>query len=122
MRPTRGRPGKRAQLGETMSRYLEDVRRYDPTPDEAAVKGLERYLATALRNPDSRFVAASDQRELTTIRDRFLKRKLGMKDGNQKLDALVGHVAAQMKQQRMKGRLTFYYLCAKRANKLSMFQ
>jgi Protein of unknown function (DUF2853) len=107
--------------GGDMSRYLEDVRRYDDRPDLAAVKGLERYLASAMRSPDSRFVATTDARELSTIRDKFLKRKLKLKDGNQKLDALVGEVAHQMKAQRMKRRLTFYYLCAKRANKLSVF-
>jgi len=105
-----------------MSKYLEDVRKYDARPDLAAVKGLERYLGSALRNPDLRFVAASDRRELDTIRDKFLKRKLGLKDGNQKLDAVVSQVALDMKAQRMKRRLTFYYLCAKRVDKLAVFK
>ncbi|MEX0626999.1 MAG: DUF2853 family protein [Cucumibacter sp.] len=104
-----------------MSRYLEDVRRYDKRADEAVVKRLERYLGGALRTPDSRFVAATDRRELDTIRDKFLKRKLGMKDRRDKLDSIVAQVAQEMKAQRMKRRLTFYYLCAKRANKLNLF-
>lgn len=104
-----------------MSKYLDDVRKYDRSASPEVVGKLEKYLGVALRSRDSQYVAASSKKELATVRDNFLKRKLGLKDSDEKLDAIVHGVATKMKGQRMKGRLTFYYLCAKKAERLSIF-
>ncbi|NOZ32788.1 MAG: DUF2853 family protein [Alphaproteobacteria bacterium] len=104
-----------------MSKYLDDVRQYDKKASEDVVKKFEKYLGIALRNRDSRFVAASSKKELGSVRTNFLKKKLGMKGTDAELDKIVNHVAKQMNGQRMKNRLTFYYLCAKKADMLSVF-
>jgi uncharacterized protein DUF2853 len=104
-----------------MSKYLDEVRKYDKKASEDVVRKFEKYLGIALRNRDSRFVAASNKKELGTVRNNFLKKKLGLKGTDAELDKIVEHVARQMSGQRMKGRLTFYYLCAKKADKLSVF-
>ncbi|WP_029040106.1 DUF2853 family protein [Cucumibacter marinus] len=104
-----------------MNKYLTRVRQYDELADEKVVKNLERYLGIALRSPDSRYVAASSAAELELVKRNFLKKKLGLKEPNGALDDIVGSVAQQMRDRRMKCRLTFYYLCAKRADRLSVF-
>lgn len=104
-----------------MRRYLDDVRRYDKRAEPEVVMGLARYLGGSLRAPDARYVATSNRRELDAIRDKFLKRKLGLKARRAALDEILDGVAEEMKAQRMKRRLTFYYLVAKKADKLGMF-
>ncbi len=96
--------------------YIEDVRRYDSGADEAIVQKICNHLGIALTNRDSSLVSGSDQTELDRVRDSWGVKKL-------KLDAdeAEGHVktvASEMKGDRNKQRVTFYYLVAKHAGKL----
>lgn len=96
--------------------YIADVRQYDSGADEAVVGKIVRHLGIALRNRDSSLVSGSDQTELDRVRDKWCVKKLG-------LDAaagatIVSKVAEEMKADRSKSRVTFYYLCAKHAGKL----
>ena len=61
-----------------MSEYLEDVRTYAPGASEASVASIVKYCGIALRNADSSLVSASDPKELSTVRDGFAAKKLGL--------------------------------------------
>ena len=104
-----------------MTDYLADVKKYTAKPDEAAVKGLEKYLGIALRNKDSALVAMSDPDETKRVRENFLKKKLGLAVSDAELDAAIKTVAEKMKGDRTKSRLTVYYLLAEHYGKLSQF-
>jgi len=104
-----------------MSKHLEEIQKYDAKADAAVVDKMAKTYRLVLSKRDSAFVAASDEKELKTVRENFLKKKLGMTDSDEKLDAIIAEVANDMKADRMKERLTFYYLCAKKAGKLSVF-
>ena len=100
--------------------YLENIReRYDADADEAVVMKLTKYLGASLSNRDAKYVACGDEEERSTVRDAFLKKKLGLKDDNDVLDAKVLAVCTEMKPQRMKDRVSFYYLLAKNEGKLN---
>ncbi len=104
-----------------MSKHLEEIQKYDAKADPAIVEKMAKTYRLVLSKRDSAYVSASDDKELKTVRENFLKKKLGMKDSDDKLDAIIAEVANDMKADRMKERLTFYYLCAKKAGKLSVF-
>jgi len=101
--------------------YFENITaKYDKKADEAVVMTITKYLGASLNDKDSKYVACGDETERNTVRDAFLKKKLGLKDDKDVLDAKVMAVCDEMKaaKQRMKDRVTFYYLLAKNEGKL----
>ena len=92
----------------------------DAKADEAVVMTITKYLGASLNDRDSKYVACGDETERNTVRDAFLKKKLGLSDDNDVLDAKVMAVCDEMKaaKQRMKDRVSFYYLLAKNEGKL----
>jgi Protein of unknown function (DUF2853) len=101
--------------------HAEAVRKYATNVDEAALTGMMKNYALVLSKPDTRLVAASDPTEMQRVVDNFLKKKLGLKDGNDALMASCKAVAETMKADRNKSRLAFYYLLAAHYGKLAMF-
>ena len=99
-----------------MADHLDSVRAYDSEADEAVVKNLVNHLGIALRNRDSANVATSDPNELKTIREGFCKKKLDLSDDE--AAKAVDAAAEDMKGDRNKDRVAFYYLVAKHAGKL----
>lgn len=100
-----------------MTDYLADVRKYDANADEAVVAKIVKHLGIALRNRDSALVSATDPKELARVRANWAEKKLGATDGDQ-IDAVIAEVAAAMKADRTKERVTFYYLVAQKLGKL----
>ncbi|MBS1674091.1 MAG: DUF2853 family protein [Actinobacteria bacterium] len=97
---------------------LEDIRKYAPEASEAVVAQMEKTYALALRDADARQVSFSDEAELKTVRDNFVKKKLGVTDSDEKIDAAIAAVGDQVPGH--KQRLTVYYLLAKHYNKLDV--
>lgn len=101
--------------------YVADVAKYVAQVDEQAVQGIVKHCGIALQRRDSSLVAVSDASERATVRDSFLKRKLGLTDPDDVLDAAVKEVGERMKDTRDKSRVTVYYLLAERFGKLDLF-
>lgn len=96
--------------------YIGDVQRYDSGADEAHVQKICNYLGIALANKDSSLVSCSDETERNRVRDGFAAKKLGMSTSD--AEAAIAAVCETMKGDRMKQRVTFYYLMAHNAGKL----
>jgi hypothetical protein len=101
-----------------MEKYLRDVRRYDALADEGIVARIVSHLGMALRDRDGAFVAASDRSELDTVRRNWCGRRLGA-DNAMHVDRTIDLVCMSMAADRMKARVTFYYLCAKHLGRLA---
>ncbi|MGH1361292.1 MAG: DUF2853 family protein [Burkholderiaceae bacterium] len=93
-----------------MSEYIPDIQKYSSPVNEAAVATIVKYCGIALRGKDSSLVSSSDKSELNTVRDGFAKKKLGLDEAA--AAAGIDKVIAQMKDERRKHRVTFYYLLA----------
>jgi hypothetical protein len=102
---------------------LADVRRYRSNASEAVVSGIVKHYGIALHKPqgDAALVAGSDKTELDTLRDKFLKKKLGLTDSDATLDAAIASVLTTMKDDRRKRRVTASYLLAEHFGKLGTF-
>ncbi len=102
--------------------FIGDVQRYDAEASEEVVGKIVRHLGIALQRndsgglTDSGLVAASDPTEMARVRDKWGVGKLGLDEGTASL--IVDQVAAEMKGDNRKNRVTFYYLTAKHAGKL----
>jgi len=120
--PSKKAPAKKAPAKTAASpnaKYLAEVRKYDAKASAKVVDNIVKYCGISLRSRDSSLVACSDEKELNTVATGFCTKKLGMKKGQKEL---VKDVCAQMKGQRFKNRVTFYYLCAKSARKMTVFK
>lgn len=99
-----------------MQDHIADITKYATKPiNETAVKHLAKTYALVMSKPDAKYVSCSDPAELATVRENFLKKKLGL-EGD--LDAAIKAVCTLMKPSRSKSRLTFYYLLAEHYEKL----
>ena len=119
----RSKPGpkpkaKKAEMSD-MDKYYANVVKHHKGADRAVVEKIVKYCGISLRSRDTSLVACSDKTEVATVVNGFVAKKLGIKDGGQ---ALVEGVCQDMKGERFKNRVTFYYLCAKKAGKLSVFK
>ncbi|MBM3795270.1 MAG: DUF2853 family protein [Acidobacteria bacterium] len=101
--------------------YAVDIKKHTANVDEAAVKGIVKYLGIALRSADSSLVSASDPVELARVRTNFLKRKLKLDAPDADLDAAIKAVAKTMAKARKKSRVTFCYLLAEKYGKRDDF-
>ncbi len=92
--------------------WAADVKKYDANADDAVISGIVRYCGIALRKVDSSLVSFSDPVELGRVRNNFLKKKCGLTDPDETLDAAIAAVGERMKADRTKNRVTVYYLLA----------
>ena len=100
-----------------MADYLADVQRYDAGADAAVVDKIVKHLGIALRSSrDAALVSCSDSSELDRVVEKWCMKKFGA--DKPASDAAVKAVCETMKGDRQKGRVTFYYLCAKELGKL----
>lgn len=102
--------------------WAADIKKYAPNADDAVVAKLLTTYRLVLSNRDSAYVAASDATEVATVRERFLKGKLGLDKDDATLNAAIMDVAAVMKDDRTKSRATVYYLLAEKFGKLDVFK
>lgn len=109
---------KLSDADAAFEKYYTNVKKYDPKARKPVVQGIVKYCGIALRTRDGSLVACSDESELKTVADGFVTKKLGKTSGQMEL---VKDVCQDMKGERFKNRVTFYYLAAKKARKLGSF-
>ncbi len=90
--------------------------------DTKLIEKLAVAYRLVMSKPDARFVACGQKSELVRIRTYFLKKKLGLKQSNEKLDEILQDVCKKMKPIRQKSRITLYYLLIKETRKSSVFK
>ena len=101
--------------------WAADIKKYAPNADDAVVAKILSTYRLVLGKRDSAYVAMSDPAEVATVRERFLKGKLGVTGDDAELDAAIAEVGARMKDDRTKSRATVYYLLAEKFGKLGLF-
>jgi len=102
-----------SELPESAITYIADVRGYDANADVEIIRKIVNHCGIALKSRDGKFVACSDEAERQTVRESWLVKKLGVSGETAELDAKVMAVCETMQKDRMKNRVTFYYLIAK---------
>ncbi len=109
---------KMSDADAAFEKYYTNVKKYDSRAKRDVVKSIVKYCGIALRSRDSSLVACSQEHEINTVAKGFVTKKLGLKSGQ---EDLVRKICQDMKGERFKHRVTFYYLAAKKAKKLSLF-
>jgi len=112
--------GKRDDL---IAKYAADMKeKCGVSADMALLKKVTIGCGPAIYNRDASTVSASDQAELDTVKNNFLIKKLGLRDGPE-LDKAIDSVMEQYgKSTKSKYRAVVYYLLAKHFNKESVYK
>ncbi|MEJ5920488.1 DUF2853 family protein [Corynebacterium sp. H78] len=105
-----------------MADWIADVKKYAPDADDAVLEKMLTTYRLVLSKRDSSLVSFSDPAELATVRENFLKKKLGLTDDDATLDAAIAEVGEKMKDGTSNGRLAVYYLLAEKFGKLDVFK
>ena len=102
--------------------WAADVKKYAPHADDAVIEKMLSTYRLVLSKADTQSVAFSDPSELVTVRENFLKKKLGLTKSDDELDAAIAEVGQVLKGVNRKSRVTVYYLLAEKLGKLDVFK
>lgn len=98
-----------------------DVKKYVPDADDGVIAAIVRYCGIALQSRDSSLVSFTDKAETDRVRENYCKKKLGLTNTDEELDAAIAAVGERMKADTTKNRVTVYYLLAEHFGKLGLF-
>jgi outer membrane protein OmpA-like peptidoglycan-associated protein len=101
--------------------WAADVKRYVPDADDAVIKKIVNYCGIALRTRDASLVSFTDKTETDRVRENFCKKKLGLEEPDDVLDAAIAKVGERMSDTNFRNRVTVYYLLAEHFGKLGLF-
>jgi hypothetical protein len=96
-----------------------DVKKYAPAADEKHIAAIIKHLGIAMKGTDTQLVACSSKEELVRVRDSWCKKKLALTQPDAELDKSIQDICAQMKGDKQKSRVAFYYLLADKYGKLA---
>ncbi len=110
-----------ATFTECMDTYKAEFKKLNISFNEDLLTKVAKGLGPSIYNKDAATLAGSDQKEIDTIKNNFLIKKLGLteKDG---LDASIDVIVEQLgRSNRNKYRAIFYYLLVEKYKKQSVY-
>jgi hypothetical protein len=107
---------------DLIAKYAADLKdKCGVNPDMDLLTKVTVGLGPSIYNADSSTVSGSDEKELATVKNNFLIKKLGLSDS----DDLDGAIASVMntygQSNRNKYRVVVYYLLTKHFNKEAVY-
>lgn len=107
---------------ELIAKYAADLKdKCGVNPDMDLLTKVTVGLGPSIYNADSSTVSGSDEKELATVKNNFLIKKLGL-SANSDLDGAIDSVIETYgRSNRNKYRAVIYYLLVKHFNKESVY-
>ncbi|XLS27597.1 DUF2853 family protein [Flavobacteriaceae bacterium M23B6Z8] len=107
---------------DLIAKYASDLKeKCGVTPDMDLLTKVTIGLGPSIYNADSSTVSGSDEKELATVKNNFLIKKLGLSE-SQDLDGAINAVIEKYgKSNRNKYRAVIYYLLTVHFNKQSVY-
>ncbi len=111
--------GKRDDL---IAKYADDLKnKCGMTADMDLLTKVTIGCGPAIYNADASTVAASQPSEIETVKQNFLIKKLGLKDGAELDSAIASVLDTYGKSERNKYRAVVYYMLTKHFKKESVY-
>ncbi|MCF6200714.1 MAG: DUF2853 family protein [Hydrogenimonas sp.] len=111
-----------SKLTEKIEQYTEASKKLKLGLSEDLIEKVTKGLGPSIYNKDAESVSCSSKDELARVRDNFLKKKLGLKESDEKLDAAIKEVCEKLgSSNRNKYRALFYALLTKKFDKESVY-
>ncbi|UII76041.1 DUF2853 family protein [Flagellimonas sp. HMM57] len=107
---------------ELIEKYAADVKeKFGETPDMDLLTKVAIGLGPAIYNLDASKVSGSDDKELETVKNNFLIKKLGLSDSPDLMAAINSVIDKYGRSDRNKHRAVIYYMLAKHFGKESIY-
>ncbi|RDY61752.1 DUF2853 family protein [Flagellimonas nanhaiensis] len=107
---------------EQIEKYVADIKeKFGEAPDMNLLTKVTVGLGPAIYNLDSSRVSGSDEKELETVKNNFLIKKLGLSDSPDLLDAINGVIDKYGRSDKNKYRAVIYYMLTKHFGKESIY-
>lgn len=107
---------------DLIAKYAADMQdKLGLAPDMDLLTKVVIGCGPSIYNADAETVAASDPDELDRVRQNYLIKKLGLKDGPELMDAINAVIARYGSANRNKYRAVIYYLLCQHFGKESVY-
>jgi hypothetical protein len=107
---------------DLIAAYAEDLRKKCRIePDMALLTKVTIGCGPAIYSADAATVAGTDPSELDTIKANFLRKKLGLAEGPQLMDAINAVIETYGRSERNKHRAVVYYMLVKHFGKEAVY-
>ena len=107
---------------ELIEKYAADIKeKFGENPDMDFLTKVTVGLGPAIYNLDASKVSGSDEKELNTVKNNFLIKKLGLSDSVALDDAINAIIERYGKSEKNKHRAVIYYMLAKHFGKESVY-
>jgi hypothetical protein len=107
---------------DLIAKYAADLKeKCGVTPDMDLLTKVTIGLGPSIYNADSSTVSGSDDKELATVKNNFLIKKLGLSDSDDLDGAIDAVIEKYGRSNRNKYRAVIYYLLAVHFNKQSVY-
>ncbi|PCJ94107.1 MAG: hypothetical protein COA50_13225 [Flavobacteriaceae bacterium] len=107
---------------ELIEKYAADIKsKFGQTPDMDLLTKVSIGLGPAIYNKDSSKVSGTDDKELETVKNNFLIKKLGLSDNSGLMESINVVIAKYGKSEKNKHRAVVYYMLAKHHGKESIY-
>lgn len=105
-----------------IEKYAADIeKKCGQKPDLDLLRKVTIGCGPVIYNKDSSTVSASDSKELDTVRNNFLIKKLGLKAGDKLEEGLKNAIETYGKSTKNKYRAVLYYLLVKEFKKEKVY-
>lgn len=107
---------------ELIEKYAEDIKnKFGQTPDMDFLTKVAIGLGPAIYNLDASKVSGSDNKELETVKNNFLIKKLGLADTPALMESIKSVIDSYGQSEKNKHRAVIYYMLAKHFGKESVY-
>jgi hypothetical protein len=110
---------KRDELVEKYAAHIKE--KFGETPDMDLLNKVAIGLGPAIYNLDASKVSGSDEKELQTVKNNFLIKKLGLSDSPDLMNAINSVIERYGKSEKSKHRAVVYYMLAKHFGKEAVY-
>ncbi len=110
-----------SKFDDALAKYTDEMNKLGIKVDADLLKAVTKACGPSIYKADASLVSSSDSEELARVKNNFLIKKLGLKDGPELDEAISGVVDTFGSSNRNKFRAVFYYLLVQKFGKESMF-
>ena len=111
-----------SKLDEKVGKYIQVVKDKGIDLDADLLRKVTRACGPSIYNADSETIAASQPKEMETLKNNFLIKKLGLSEGAKLDDGIEAVIEAYGKSDTRKYRAVIYYMLTKHFGKESVYK
>ena len=110
-----------SKLDDCIEKYTEQLKGVGVKVDADLLRAVAKGIGPANYNNDAAKIAASDKKELETIKQKFLIKKLGLADTPKLDEGIQACIDKIGRSNRSKWRGAFYYILVKHFRKSKVY-